>query len=305
MHNNGPILFLGMATQDFVSVVPRLPGPDDVIEASYVGMHGGGPAATAAVACARLGGRAEFAGALAADPVGEAIRADLQREGVGVGHLERQAAGSSPASVIVVDAPTGRRSILYSKGSGVSLEFTAELEAAVRGASLLHLDGFHIGAALRAASAARAAGVPVSLDGGAGELWPHMDELARLADLLVVARDFARRMTGESDPAAAAERLIELGHAREVVITDGANGAWYLTPGESGHVPAFVVDVIDTTGAGDVFHGAYALARVEGQSVGRAVRTASAVASLKCRSAGGRPGIPSRQELEAFLAHAS
>lgn len=293
-----------MATQDFVSVVPRLPGSDEVIEASYVGMHGGGPAATAAVACARLGGRAEFAGALAADPVGEAIRAELQREGVGVTHLERATTGSSPAAVIVVDGPTGRRSILYSKGSSVAPTFTTALEAAVREAALVHLDGFHMDVALRAAAAARAAGVPVSLDGGAGELWPQMDQLALLADLLVVARDFARRLTGESDPAAAAESLIGRGAAREVVITDGPNGAWYLTRTESGHVPAFVVEVVDTTGAGDVFHGAYALARTQGQCVPAAVREASAVAALKCRSAGGRSGIPTRRELEAFLAHA-
>ncbi len=299
-----PIVFLGMATQDFVSVVPHLPAADEVIEAQHVGVHGGGPAATAAVACARLGGSAEFIGAVGADAIGSGIAAELEREGVEVARLQAVEGGSSPAAVILVDAPTGRRSILYTKGSGTELEYTPEIGAAVRGAALLHLDGYHIEPALRAAAVAREAGVLVSLDGGAGQLWPRMEELAALADLLVVARDFAHRLTGEDDPLLAASQLLQFGSAQEVVVTDGANGAWYLTRANSGHVPAFAVGVVDTTGAGDVFHGAYALARAEGLDVPAAVRMASAAAALKCRQSGGRRGIPTRQELEEFLADA-
>ena len=300
----GPLLFLGMATQDFVSVVPHLPGPDEVMEASYVGVHGGGPAATAAVACSRLGGKAQFIGALGADPIGKGILAELEQEGVDVSLTQVAAAATSPASVIIVDAPSGHRSILYSKGTATALEYTAELDAAVRGAAVVHLDGYHIDTALRVVQTARQAGVLVSMDGGAGMLWPRMDELVSLSDLVVVARDFATRVTGESTPVEAAKKLLKVGCALEVVITDGANGAWYRSHTESGHVPAFDVDVADTTGAGDVFHGAYALARSEGKGVPSAVRWASAAAALKCGQPGGRKGIPGRQRLEEFLARA-
>lgn len=339
-----PTLFLGMATLDFVTVVTHLPVSDEVFEVRSLSMHGGGPAATAAVACARLGGRASFAGALGQDSVAETVAAELVREGVDTRLLGRARNAATPSAVILVEEGLGHRAILYSKGTAPEPEWTAELEASVRGAAMLHIDGFHPLTAIRAARAARAAGVSVSFDGGAGIRWPHLDELLPLVDLLVVARSFAEREAGEGDPAAAARALARAYGAREVVVTDGARGAWYFVAGEGvrgggaasggaasggaasdgaagagavgaggagrgaggepgeGHVPAYAVDVVDTTGAGDVFHGAYALARSEGAGVPDAVRFASAAAALKCRAPGGRAGIPGRAEVEALIA---
>lgn len=322
MRMNSPILFLGMATLDFVTVVPRLPASDEVFEVRSLSMHGGGPAATAAVACARLGGGARFAGALGRDPVAETVLAQLASEGVDTQLVGLVPNASTPSAVILVEEGLGHRAILYSKGTAPEPEWSGELEAAVRGAAMLHIDGFHPLTAIRAARVAREAGVSVSLDGGAGMRWPHLDELLPLVDLLVVARSFAERESGQSDPAAAARALAGSFEAREVVVTDGARGAWYHVAAragsaggsgeeghggedhrvEEGHVPAFPVDVVDTTGAGDVFHGAYVLARSEGVAVREAVRFASAAAALKCRAPGGRAGIPSRAEVEALVA---
>lgn len=299
---NGHILFLGMATLDIVTVVPRLPGSDQVIESRSVTLHGGGPAATAAVACARLGGRARFAGVLGDDPLSRSILSGLDAEGVETGLVRQCHDSESPSAVILVEEDSGHRSILYSRGTATTPTGTGELREAVRNARMLHLDGFHIETAILAAQHARAAGVPVSFDGGAGGPWPRQDELMPLVDLMVVARDFATRATQEDDPRAAARALRERFRSREVVVTDGARGAWFDYLGGEGHVPAFSVEVVDTTGAGDVFHGAYVLARAEGQDVPGAVRFAAAVAGLKCRAVGGRAGIPTRAEAEALLA---
>ena len=266
---SSPIVFLGMATTDLIAVVPRLPAADEVFELQSLKMQGGGPAATAAVACARLGGAAWFVGAIGSDAVSGALQSELEEERVNTTLLQRQATGEAPSAVILVAAGSGSRSIMYSRGTVEEPVWNAELQAAIESAALLHLDGFHIHTALRAARCARAAGVPVSFDGGAGQRWPLVDELLPLVDIMVVARAFAELYTGESDPPAAV-RLLEAYGASEVVVTDGANGAWYRHAGAEGHVPAFEVDVVDTTGAGDVFHGAYVYARQAGQPVAAA-----------------------------------
>ncbi len=293
-------VFLGMATTDFIAVVPRLPTADEVFELHSLSVHGGGPAATAAVACARLGGCAWFVGAIGNDSVSIALQAELEREQVNTALLQRQATGEAPAAVILVPAGPASRSIMYSRGTVAEPAWNAELQAAIESAALLHLDGFHIHTALRAARCAKAAAVPVSFDGGAGQRWPHIEELLPLVDIMVVARAFAKLYTDEDDPLTAARRLEEFG-AREVVITDGANGAWYRHAGKEGHVPAFKVDVVDTTGAGDVFHGAYVYARQAGEPPSDAVRFASAVAALKCGEKGGRTGIPTLEQAKRFL----
>jgi sulfofructose kinase len=290
-----------MATVDFLALVPRLPGPDEVFPLDRLDVQGGGPVATALAAAARLGTNCAFLGAVGGDRWGDAIVDDFRAFGVATDNLVRRSGGVSPHSVILVEAPTGRRSILYSKGSLTGLvpeELPADL---IRRADALHLDGFDIDAAVAAARIARAAGVPVSLDGGAGEPWPGLPELLPLVDVLVVAAQFARHLTGEDEPGSALAGLMRWG-ARQAVITDGARGAWFLDGnGASGHVPAFEVEVVDTTGAGDTFHGAYLHAFLAGAPIAGCVRLGAAAAALKCASLGGRSGLPTPDRLQEFL----
>ncbi len=295
-------VFLGMATTDFIATVPHLPRADEVFELVDFNIQGGGPAATAAVAFSRLGGSASFAGAVGSDSVSLSLAEELRGYGVDTSLLVHQPTGHAPRSVILVEAATGRRSIMYSRGTAPEPGPSAGLAAAIRSAAALHLEGFHIGTALEAARLAREAGVTVSFDGGAGDPWPGVADLLPLVDLLVVARGFAERETGQSDPVAAAARLAQPGTARAVVITDGAKGAWYVSGAEAGFVPALGIEAVDTTGAGDVFHGAFLHAHLAGQGVRDAVRFASATAALKCLKPGGRQGIPDLKAVEALLA---
>lgn len=298
----GPaIVGLGMATVDVLARVPRLPGPDEVFELEALEIQGGGPVASALVAAARLGSSTAMIGSTDDGGWGRMIVDGLRGAGVDVTHLLRRADGRAPRSVILVDAADGRRSILYSRGTAAS-PTVAELPwPLIRGARVLHLDGFHLEASVAAARAAREAGVAVSLDGGAGEPWPGLDELLPLVDLLIVARAFATQVTGVDVPEEAGPALARIG-ARHVVITDGARGAWAWVGGGMRHQPAYRVEVVDTTGAGDAFHGGYLHAWARGADPGMCLRVASAVGALACTRLGGRAGLPDAGAVEALLA---
>jgi sugar/nucleoside kinase (ribokinase family) len=296
------IVGLGMATIDIMTLLPRLPRRDEVFQARQISLEGGGPVATALVTATRLGCSAAYVGPFAASTWGSLARAGLEGEGVDTAHAPNRRKGEQSVSVILVDGPTGERSILYSRGEMPELAGGEVPAPLIRSARALHLDGAHLEAACLAARIAHEAGVPVSFDGGAGELWPELEVLLPLVDILVVARSFAEQHTGEPDPLKAGPALQKRFEPRQVVITDGPRGCWYWGKAEQLHQPAFQVDVVDTTGAGDVFHGAYLYALLQGWPAQRRLAFASATAGLKCQKAGGRAGIPATSQVEAFLA---
>lgn len=294
------VVGIGMATVDVLTVVPRLPRPDEVYRVVRTDLQGGGPVATALVALARLGATAGYLGPVAPDPWGQFILDDFDRYGVDTSLIVRAESGTSMLSVILVEQATGSRAILYDLGHLPDLPLSDAWRAAIRGARVLHLDGGFLPLAIEAARVAREAGVLVSFDGGAGEPRPGIEALLELTDVLVVARKFAYNTTGVDDPLQAGPALRGFG-ASEVVITDGAAGCW-LWEGEAFiHQPAFAVPVVDTTGAGDTFHGAYLYARLQGWPARRRLAFASATAALKCTQIGGRRGIPSLPDVLAFL----
>ena len=292
------VLCLGFAVIDHLALVPRLPGPDEIYAAQAVDVQGGGPAATAAVTLARLGARAAYVGTLGDDSGGEFALAEFRRFGVDVSGVVQVAGARSVNSVILVQPPY--RSILYDLGDVPELQPAQIDPAQIRAARILHLDGHYQAAAMRAARLAREAGVLVSLDGGAGELWLGLEELLWLVDILVVARWFAQQYTGEDEVEKAGSKLLAYG-ARIVGITDGLRGSWVWTADDHFHQPAYVVDVVDTTGAGDVYHGAFLYALLQGWPLRRVAAFASATAALKCCRLGGRAGIPTSDQVEEFL----
>jgi sugar/nucleoside kinase (ribokinase family) len=295
------IVGLGMATVDIMTLVPRLPQHDEVFRAQTILLEGGGPVATALVAAGRLGAATAYLGPFAPTTWGDLARTGLEREGVDTAAAPTRASGEQTVSVILVDQATGQRSILYDSGVMPELwpsEVPTDLIASARA---LHLDGVHLEAACHAAEIARRSGVVVSFDGGAGEPWEGAERLLSLVDLMVVARRFAELHTGQADPLQAGPVLLEAFGPRQVVITDGVRGCWYWDGEQSLHQPGFPTDVVDTTGAGDVFHGAYLYAFLQDWPARRCLAFAAATAALKCRALGGRAGIPSRQQVEDTL----
>jgi sulfofructose kinase len=295
------VVGLGMATIDILTVVPRLPDSNDVYPIDSITVQGGGPVATALVALAKLGAETTYLGTIAPDDWGVQITQDFQRFGVDAGWAYRPETGGSSVSVILVESGSGHRSILYQPGTAPEMTAAEVRPEAFANAKILHLDGFYLEAALEAARLARSQDVFVSLDGGAGEnIWQGMEQLLPLVDILVVARQFANSATGETNPLVAGPALKKHG-ASQVVITDGENGCWYWDAQQHIYQPAFKVDVVDTTGAGDTFHGAYLYAILQDWGLEQCLAFASATAALKCTQVGGRAGIPSLEQVLDFL----
>lgn len=291
------VFCLGIATLDYVYSVPSLPTRGEKYRATDLVVVGGGCASNAAVAIARLGGQVWLATRLADDLTGDRIVADLAAEKVDVRFALRVPGLRSPVSAILVDGEGERMVISYSDPAmpeDIGWLPTELPEAA--GAVLADTrwgDG-----SFAALGLARDNGVPGVLD--ADRTPPHPALLATASHVAFSAQAL-REVTGVDDPreglATAAEGLDTW-----LAVTLGQDGVLFQENGGISHLPAFSVETVDTLGAGDVWHGAFALALAEGMSEREAVRFASATAALKCARFGGRSGTPTREELERFLA---
>ena len=293
------IICVGHAALDRIYRIEAFPPEPTKVRALEHVEAGGGMAANASVAIARLGGKAELWSRTGDDAAGAAIRGGLRAEKVDVRYLMAYEGARSSTSAIIVD-DKGERLIIGQRDAGMPsgtswlpLERVAGADAVL--GDVRWLEG------LRATfQRAREAGVTTLLDAelGAREALPG---ILKLTDYAIFSRPSLREfMAGENDD----DRLkavLALG-PRHVGVTLGAEGyAWRESDGTQGTHPAFKVAVTDTTGAGDAFHGAFALLIAEGKSTAEAVRLACAVAALKCTRLGSRAGLPTRAEAEALI----
>jgi sulfofructose kinase len=301
--NRFDVVGLGIATLDILAQTPRLPKSNDCFPIPLLEMQGGGPVATALAALARLGASCSYLGSFAMDDTAHHILTELENYGVDTSACPKREQGVSSASVILVEQDSGDRSILFQKGTAQELQPEEVPESQIRSARALHLDGFFTPAAIRAAQIARSSQVIVSFDGGAGDvMWDELEQLLPLIDILAAARRFAFETTGKEDPQEAGPLLLEKYKNQQVVITDGEQGCWYWDKSLHFHQPAYPVEVVDTTGAGDVFHGAYLFACLKhGWTPEFRLKFASGVAALKCTRLGGRKGIPTLEQTLNFL----
>jgi sulfofructose kinase len=292
------VLCVGHAVQDFVFSVPVLPDRGEKYRATGFTSVGGGPAATAAVAVAKLGGRALLAARVGADAAADMIVAELRGYGVDCSHVRRFDGCASSVSAVIVDA-RGERMIVNNLDPSVPVDAGwLPLPAAV-GAQAVLADTRWPEGALAALLAARAAGLPAVLD--ADRPIPADGELLRAATHVAFSSDALADYTGITDPARALASVAP-SFPGWCCVTAGGEGVHVIANGRALHFAAFEVPVVDTLGAGDVWHGAFALALADGRDESAAVRFASAAAALKVQRPGGRAGAPARAELDAFLA---
>ena len=282
-------------------ILPRLPGPDEKATATAARVQVGGPVPTALAQLAKLGGPpGTFVSAWGDDPDGAAIEGDFGRTGLRFDAARCRCAPHTATAQVWVEAGTGRRSLVALRPDG--RELTAEFAAgAVAGADLFHTDGWPGPAAVAACRAVRAAGGTICVDLGASD---KPADLPALADVLNLPAQALPRLTDARDPVEAARRLCERG-PRLVTITNGSQGCWFASRTgdgfESGYLPAFPAEAVDTNGAGDAFCGGLLFALLHDYPAARAVRFAAAVASLKVRSLGNRDALPDRAAVEALL----
>lgn len=291
------VLSAGVAVQDFVYSVDQIPTRPEKYRARDFATVGGGCAATAAVAVAALGGRSLLATRLGRDAVGDQIAAELEGYGVDCS-LARQYAGCrSSISSVFVDRD-GERLIMNFRDPELPDRFDWLPDLKEIGVGAVLADTRWAEGAKAAMTAARAAGLPGIID--AETPVREAEDAVRLASHIAFSRSGLIDWTGDDDLVAGIRSVVEETGAF-VSVTDGAAGTWYADADQEGHVPACKVDVVDTLGAGDVWHGAFALALAEGQTMIDAIRFASAVAAIKCTRFGGRVGIPDRAAVEALM----
>jgi sulfofructose kinase len=255
------------------------------------------------VAASRLGARCGYAGSLGTDDLSRFVEEQLGREGIDLTHLRRQAAVRPVHSVIIVDESSRTRTILFDADNANGALPDWPPEDVIRSTKVLFVDPYRVEGMIRAAKLARDAGVPVVADFESIHAEKGFAELVDLADHTIISSDFAAEWTGCKRPDEAAEAMWNE-RRQAVAVTCGIDGCWYLgadQPGKVRHQPAYRVETIDTTGCGDVFHGAYAAGLAEGLDLHSRIRLASATAALKAQQRGGQAGIPTRETVEEFL----
>ena len=277
-----------------------MPGLDEEIQMLETSQQGGGEVSTALVALARLGASVAYIGRIGDDPSGDLIKADFERFGVDISHLMVEKGTTSQTSIVLVDDKTGKRTIL-------SVPFTAPEIAPsdikpgfIEQAKYLLLDGTARQASLEAAGRARQAKIPVVLDADVQALDSDIHKLLELTDILIPSKGFSQGFA-ETDNVEEALGTLRSYGASIVLITLGERGSVCYAAGHTFQIPSFEVEVVDTTGAGDVFHGAFIQGLLQDWELAKAVKFATAVAAVKCTKLGGRAGIPSFEEAMGFL----
>ncbi len=297
------IVGIGMSMIDLLQVVEDFPADEGVTEVLESKLLGGGPVPTALVTAATLGSNTAIIDRIGADWRGEQVAMEYQRAGVDLRGLSLEKSRSTTFGSVLVRKRDGRRHVVFSPGDFTPLS-TDELPMdLIRSAKVLHLNGRHWPACVDAAKAAREAGVQVSFDGGANRFDEKFLEILPLVDILIVARDFAEKLTDSDDTGDQLGAMITLG-PKIAGVTDGANGAWFATEkGEDVFLQAaYPVDqVVDTTGCGDVFHGAFLFGHAQGWSVRECAQLASAAAAANATALGGRGKIATLSEISEIL----
>lgn len=288
------VLCVGHACYDLVFLVPHHPAADEKIFADGFISCGGGPAANAAVTVARLGFKAAFAGYLGNDPYGDWHWQELAEAGVETRFILRGQA-PTPVSAVLVK-PEGARALVNYKGETRALPENA-IDFLAAKPKVILLDGHEAPLSIPLVERARAKGISSVLD--AGSLHAGTERLMGRVDYLVASEKFARQYLGRQDVEAALDRLAEI--APVALITLGERGLVWKRGDVCGALAAFPVEVADTTGAGDTFHGAFAAALADGMDWPSTLRYASAAGALCCTEAGARLGIPTGAAVRALL----
>jgi sugar/nucleoside kinase (ribokinase family) len=292
------VLGLGCAAVDDVLYVASFPAADEKMKVERSERRYGGLTGAALASAARLGARCAYAGCLGTDEFSRHIAAHFASEGVCTVHAPRLPEARVVHSVIIVGQDNGSRNIFFEIGGLLGAHDTLPAEEVIKTAKVVVIDHYGMRGNLRAARAARSAGAAVVADFEAAGS-PLFQEVLALVDHLVLAEDIALGLTGTATAAEAALALWRSDRAA-VIVTCGAKGCWSVSAEPAGaarHHPAFVVKAADTTGCGDVFHGAYAAALARGDNLEARIRFASAAAALKAK----QTAMPRLADVEQFL----
>lgn len=294
------VVGLGLNATDTVYTVREVPPLGSKERITSVDHQAGGQVATALVTCQRLGLRTRYIGKVGDDEGGRLQLASLRAEGVDIRHVRRVRNTPNQIGVIIVDQRSGERTVYWERHPRLAVSPSEVDSQAIRSARALHLDGCDVKAAVGAARAARRAGIPVVAD--LDTAYEGVERLFPFIDYLVASSNFLPAATGQNEPLRALQHLSREYKVPCPGVTLGRDGALVHLQGRYYYSPGFIVKTVDTTGAGDVFHGAFIYGVLAGWEIRRVLDFANAMAALNCTALGARGGIAPRRAADRLIA---
>lgn len=291
------IVGLGAAVMDYLQQVDHFPKVNTKIRSSRASLQGGGSAMTALVTLSKLGMQTKALTVVGDDTLGTMIIEDLSRHQVDASYVIKKKNGTSSLSSVVIANKS--RTIIGHYDLESKLKLSKIKSVFWKNAQLLHLDGHHSQAAIVAAKNVRKFGGLVSVDGGHAS--PDIEKLLPLSDIMIMSETFITEQSTKRSVTTQIKKLYQKYHPKVLIITRGEKGVWYWDRSKVNKLPAFSVPTKDTTGAGDVFHGAFLYAYLKNYPLAEAIMFAQAAAALKVQYVGARTGIPRLRAIKTFL----
>jgi sugar/nucleoside kinase (ribokinase family) len=292
------VVGMGLNSVDFLTVVPEFPAPNSKMKMLQFSKQGGGQVATALVALSRWGIKAKYIGKVGADEWGQFSLESIRQERVDVSSVTIEPDATNQFATILVDGSTGDRTILWNRDDRLMYREGELRKEEVCCGKLLHLDGHDIRAAIHCAKWAKEENIPTVVD--LDKVEPLTSELIQEIDFLVTSSRFPTLFTGIMDQK---EAFLELRKQAPgfLCTTLGSSGAMAWVNGEILYAEGFNLKALDTTGAGDVFHGGFIYGLLQNWDIWKILRFANAAAALKCLDLGGRRGIPTLDKIHEFM----
>ncbi len=299
--NNIDVVVIGRSCLDYIAVVDKFPLENQKVALKFRLTEGGGQGGTASCCISRLGGKVAYVGRIGDDEEGRFCLKRLTDFRVDTQFVDIVKNGKTPVAYVFVTTNGGERTIIYERNALPAITLEDWLADLVRRGEIVLLDPevTYLGGPLKTATAGR---IKIVYD---AERWRQgIETIMETADFFIPSSEFLDSKALNFGNISLEQKIINLSHRvhGQLIVTHGENGVYYVSEKKLYHVAAPQVKAIDTIGAGDNFHGAFALALKKGDNLAQAVKFSVAVASLSCRQYGGREGVPTWDQAQAMAA---
>jgi sulfofructose kinase len=296
------VVGVGLNATDTLILLSRFPAYAGKVAFDEEILSPGGQVASAMVTCANLGLKVKYIGTVGDDERGRVQLESLRGSGIDLEDVEVRKNCANQTAYILIDRSTGERTVLWRRDDCLRLSAAAITLEKIACARMLHIDGHDTAAVSKAAAIARRLSIPVTVD--VDTIYHGFDQVLPNVDYLVASSEFPVQWTNEPDPFKALETIQDEYGMRVAAMTLGAHGALARVDGKFVYSPAFVVNCVDTTGAGDVFHGAFCYAVLQNMPMREVLEFSNALAALNCTALGARGGISTIGEAKALMGRA-
>lgn len=293
------VVGIGLNATDTLIIVPHFPSYAGKGPFSQEILSPGGQVASAMVTCAKLGLRTKYIGTIGDDERGRVQMESLLGSGINLDHVQQRAGCPNQSAYIIIDQSTGERTVFWQRPDCLRLDPAEIQPEMITNARLLHIDGHDTPAMEKAARIAHEHGIPVTVD--VDTIYKGFERVLPHVDYLIASSEFPIQWTHQSDPLKALELIQEEYGIHCAAMTLGAHGALARIDGKFHYSPAFVVNCVDTTGAGDVFHGGFCYGVLAGWDIQKILDFSNAMAALNCTAIGARGGISALSKAEALM----